>query len=160
MTRKVVVGGPIQNAIERGLFDKTLRLVITTVISHLERSGFTVHSAHVTEKFGSISERFTPPLVTRRDFDWISNAFAYIAVLPTNSDGRPMASSGTSVELGWASVLQIPTTIVWDEARSEAYGHLIRGLHMITPVEYVDIAACIDNPEVLTDALITVSSRR
>ncbi len=154
MAGEVFVGGPMQNAMTDGRFDQAMRSSITAIIGHLERSGFTVRSAHVAERFGAISDRFTPRMVTRRDFDWMSSASAYIAILPTGADGVPVASSGTCVELGWASALRIPTTILWNAARSDAYGHLIRGLHIVTPIRYADIAACVENPGLLADGLI------
>jgi nucleoside 2-deoxyribosyltransferase len=90
----------------------------------------------------------------------MSSAAAYIAILPIGANGLPMATSGTCVELGWASALQIPIAILWDEARSEAYGHLIRGLHVVASVRYIDLAECIDNPAAITDALMVISPWR
>jgi hypothetical protein len=49
MATPVFLGGPIQNAVHDNGFDQTLRLSITRAVNHLERSGFTVYSAHVAE---------------------------------------------------------------------------------------------------------------
>jgi nucleoside 2-deoxyribosyltransferase len=130
----VFIGGPIQNAIEsNGSFDIKLKQLIKNVISISQTNGYKVLSAHVYENFGEMDVSGKYAEVCRRDFNWMKECDVFIAVFPLKPSGEIIHSSGTCVELGWASVLKKRIVIIRDSATS--YSHLIAGLDAIADVK-------------------------
>ena len=134
----VFVGGPIQHAIGAdGCFDDGIRRVIERVISGLVEQGHKVLSAHLHERFGEMDGRGKFQEVCARDYRWMRQCDAFVAVLPLDANGNVVVSNGTSVELGWASAMGKPIVIVCDPAPK--YSHLIIGLDAIADVVKIDI---------------------
>lgn len=150
----VMIGGPIQHAMTNGTFDPGLRNAIERLTAVVAEAGHTVTSAHLAERFGDDgSDLYVPALVTKRDYDWVAEADAYVAVLPIGPDGEPIHSAGTCIELGWASYRGLPIVVLWDDRQSAKYSHLIRGLHNVAQVEYLDLETCLVDVEPLLHAL-------
>lgn len=128
------VGGPIQYAIESdGVFNVKLQQLIKNVISKSQNMGYKVLSAHVYEKFGEMNVSGMYAEVCSRDFKWMNDCDVFIAILPLKPNGEIIHSSGTSVELGWASALNKKIVIIRDSAQK--YSHLVAGLHAIANVK-------------------------
>jgi nucleoside 2-deoxyribosyltransferase len=136
----VFVGGPIQHAIARdGTFDRRARSAIASAIAALESGGHRVLSAHVFEQFGKMDMAGLFREVCQRDYAWMRQCDAFVAVLPLDSRGEVIHSGGTSVELGWASALGKPIVLVCDPA--PRYSHLVLGLDAVARVVHLDINA-------------------
>ena len=132
------VGGPIQYAIAPdGSFDAPTRSVIGSVIAALESAGHRVLSAHVDEQFGQKNVAGLFREVCLRDYAWMRQCDVFVAILPVDSAGNVIFSSGTSVELGWASALGKPIVLVCDPAAK--YSHLVLGLDAIAWVVKLNI---------------------
>lgn len=135
---QIFVGGPIQHAIAA---DKTFhagaRSAIETVLLALGRGGHRLLSAHLFENFGEMDVTGMFQDVCRRDFRWMHQCQLFVAVLPLDGNGKAIQSSGTAVELGWASAMGKPIVIVCDPA--PVYSHLVTGLDAIARVAKVDI---------------------
>jgi len=130
----VFIGGPIQCAIEsNGAFNKRLHQLIENVTSKTQSMGFRVLSAHVYENFGKMDVSGMYAEVCSRDFKWMNDCDAYIAILPLKPNGEIIHSSGTYVELGWASALKKKIVIIRDSAPK--YSHLVAGLYAIADVK-------------------------
>ncbi len=158
MTCCVFVGGPIQYAInEKGLFSQSLRSTLINVLERLETRGFRVLSAHRYERFGEVDMRGKFFEVCARDYAWMQECDAFVAVLPVDEHGVPVTTSGTSVELGWASAIGKPIVLVVEP--SGAYSHLVAGLHAVTEVVRLDIGDPLLG-ERLCEALDTLTRAR
>ena len=134
----IFVGGPIQNAIGLdGIFNIQVRNLIETVLKILKKANYRILSAHTYENFGEmdVSNKFQE--VCARDFQWMKECDLFLAVLPLDSKGEVISSSGTSVELGWASAMRKPIILVRHSAQK--YSHLIAGLNVMTHVAEVYI---------------------
>ncbi len=137
--RTVFVGGPIQEALKSGRIVRTLSYVLMNIVDAFERANFSVFSAHRAEQWGAISSTMSPEEVTSRDFSWMSASDLYVCVLPLRLDGSVWGSGGSHIELGWASGMKLPIIVVWDPRASEQYSHLLKGLHVTTPVRYIPV---------------------
>lgn len=134
----VFLGGPIQFAIDStSRFCPRLRQLIQTLILDLESAGVRVLSAHRYERFGEVDMRGKYREVCLRDYKWMGECDVFAAVLPIGTDGVPLCSSGTAVELGWASAMCKPVVLVRDLVAE--YSHLVTGLDAVTNVVSVDI---------------------
>jgi nucleoside 2-deoxyribosyltransferase len=101
----------------------------------LRRQGHKVLSAHLYENFGEMDVSGRVQEVCSRDFQWMRQCDLFVAVLPLDRDGNVICSSGTSVELGWASAMGKPIVLVCDpEAK---YSHLVIGLDAVARVATV-----------------------
>ena len=85
--------------------------------------------------------------VCSRDYQWMRECDIFIAILPLDSNGEMISTSGTSVELGWASAMGKPIVLVRDPAPK--YSHLVLGLDVVTQVtevyideEHFEVALC------------------
>jgi nucleoside 2-deoxyribosyltransferase len=135
---RVFVGGPIQKAINRtGAFDTEIRQVIETVLDVVNKANYQVLSAHVYERFGEMDVQGQFREVCARDYKWMQECDLFIAIFPLDSHGKAICTSGTSVELGWASAMGKPIILVRDPAPK--YSHLIMGLDVVTQVMEVYI---------------------
>lgn len=134
----IFVGGPIQNAIgQDGSFCARTRFAIERSIAGLRHRGYKVLSAHLYENFGEMDMCGKCQEVCSRDFQWMRQCDLFVAVLPLDRGGNVICSSGTSVELGWASVMGKPIVLVCDpEAK---YSHLVIGLDAVARVAKIDI---------------------
>lgn len=129
---KIFLAGPFKSLVnaETGRMDDEHKSVFVDLIAFFEDRGYTVHNAHKREAWG---ERFmTPEECTRVDFEEISSCDHFVA-LP----GDP-ASPGTHVEIGWASALGKPVTLLFEGAKE--YAFLVRGLHAVVDVRIVRFA--------------------
>lgn len=129
---KVFLAGPFKSLVntETGRMDDKHKSVFVNLIAFFEDLGYAVHNAHKREAWG---ERFmAPEECTRVDFEEIGSCDHFVA-LP----GHP-ASPGTHVEIGWASALGKPVTLLLEE--NKEYAFLVRGLHAVSDVRIVSFA--------------------
>ena len=133
----VFLGAPIQHAGRADDFYSPLRRDIEGSIAGLQGAGFAVFSAHREEQFGALEAQFTPERVTKRDLSWMRQCDLYVAILPSDPDGRLMRTDGTHVELGWASALETPVMLFVDSACEQHLSFLVRGLHTVADVQIV-----------------------
>lgn len=129
---KVFLAGPFKSLVnaETGCMDDAHKSVFVDLIAFFEDRGYAVHNAHKREAWG---ERFmAPEECTRVDFEEIGSCDHFVA-LP----GHP-ASPGTHVEIGWASALGKPLTLLLEEDKE--YAFLVRGLHAVADVRIVRFA--------------------
>lgn len=133
---RILLGGPIKAYFASGSFDADARVRYERLIEQLRASGATVYSAPESEQFSLVTT--TSRGVTQRDFAWCRAADVYVALWPTGSDGYPVNSQGTAIELGWASVLRCPVLMLWDAENAGNYSHLVRGLSTVVVTEYLD----------------------
>ena len=134
----VFVGGPIQNAIgPDGIFNVEIGHLIKSVLKALKKASCHIVSAHVYENFGEMDVRGKFQQVCARDYQWMRECDLFLAILPLDSHGKAIYTSGTFVELGWASAMGKPIVLVRDPAPK--YSHLIAGLDAVTRVAEVYI---------------------
>jgi hypothetical protein len=107
------------------------------VIASLTLDGHAVLSAHIHENFGEMDVSGKSQQVCLRDFGWMKQCDLFIAVLPLDESQNVIHSSGTAIELGWASALGKPVVLVCHPAPK--YSHLILGLHAVTCTIALDI---------------------
>lgn len=150
---RVFVGGPIQHALYGVLFDDDVRRVIVRITEQLQESGYSVLSAHLSERFGLDTSSLSPHEVTRRDFAWMQDCDIFIAVLVARSDGDLMRTDGTHIELGWASAAKKPIIILTPTACVPQLSHLVRGLDQITTVKLLSLEAILGGSQRLEDAI-------
>lgn len=137
-TENVFLAGPFKSLVnaETGSMDDEHKRVFVGLIAFFEDRGYAVHNAHKREAWG---EQFmAPEECTKVDFEEISSCDHFVA-LP----GQP-ASPGTHVEIGWASALGKPLTLLLEE--NKEYAFLVRGLLAVADVRIVCFA---DPPECL-----------
>lgn len=132
---RIVLGGPIKAYFASGSFDPDARVRYESLIEQLRAAGAKVYSAPESEEFSLVTT--TSLSVTQRDFAWCRAADVYVALWPTGSDGYPVNSQGTAIELGWASILRCPVLILWDAENATNYSHLVRGLGTVVSTEYL-----------------------
>lgn len=151
--KSVFLGAPIQHASDTtGRFDDRIKQLILDLVTTLEAVGFEVFSAHLAEDFGSCPPS-NPDEVTLRDFKWMLGCDAYIAVFPRGQSGELVRSDGMHVEIGWASSMKKPILIAGGDRRDEVFSHLIRGLDVLTNVEWIPLGSGLNDPELLAAAL-------
>ena len=149
---EILCGGPIKNLFSPAMvFDSTMRDLVERTVTSLSACGAVVRSAHIAEGFAvtDLSSRD----ITTRDHSWCETCDIYVALWPTGPDGLPFPSAGTAIELGWVSSRGKPIVMVWDEERSSAYSHLLRGLEAITAVECVDLRHLAQDAQILPSAI-------
>lgn len=135
---RVLVGGPFQNAISPdGVFNSKIRQLIETVLRTIKKANYLILSAHIYENFGEMDVSNKYQEVCARDYEWMKECDLFIAILPLDSEGEVIHSSGTTVELGWASAIGKPIVLVRDPAPK--YSHLVAGLSVVTQVTEVYI---------------------
>lgn len=156
MNGKIFVGGPMLHAIRHhGRFHEPSRKTIAGILSAIEQAGLEVLSAHRVEDWGQLALSNDAHFdVCGRDFGWMMECRAFVAVLPPDDHGEPMRSDGTCVELGWASALQKPVVIVRED--SPRHSHLVRGLSKITRVKELAYDEVVKNPSTIQQALETI----
>ena len=132
-----MVGGPIQYAFSDKEFHKDLEKVISGIIEEFIKLDFKVFSAHMVEDFGRNGE-YSPHSVTTRDYEWLQQCDAFIAVLPVRENDEPLRSDGTHIEIGWASALSKPIVLVTQIPLSNKFCHLVKGLGGIATIYVVD----------------------
>jgi nucleoside 2-deoxyribosyltransferase len=134
----VFVGGPIQYAIRPNeSFHRETRSIVELTVAALHDSGHRVLSAHIFENFGKMDVSGKFQEICSRDYQWMQQCDVFVAILPLDADGNVIFSSGTAVELGWASAMDKPIILVCDPAPK--YSHLSMGLDAIARVTKVDI---------------------
>jgi nucleoside 2-deoxyribosyltransferase len=99
------------------------------IIAYLEKCGYVVHNAHRREGWGA--SFLTPEECTRLDWEQIKGSDVFIAF-----PGSP-PSPGTHIEIGWAAALGKPMILLLEEGCD--YAFLVRGLHTVANVTYVDM---------------------
>ena len=149
--QKILVGGPIQYALNRrGMFDGKLASTFRLILSEIEGAGYEILSAHRAESFGQADLSHKPARVASRDFNWVKECDAFVAVLPGRR-GSPLRSDGTCVELGWSTALGKPTIIACTPGMP--YSPVVRGLKSIANVVEVDLEKVMLNPAILVKLL-------
>lgn len=157
---KIFVGGPIQHAIAMdGSWKLGLRDNLTKILTALRSDEFEVFSAHEHELWGEVDWSGNPASVVQRDFSWMQSADIYAAVLPDENPhcGNPMRSDGTAIELGWASALQKPIALIWNEFG--AHSLITRGLSAVTQVASISFEAAMETPSIVPKSLRTLLNR-
>lgn len=154
---RVLVGGPIKAGFSAAKFNSLLRNLVETTCSAVESLGAVVLSAHRHEQY-SILPAGARAGVAGRDLGWMRAVDRYLALCPTDMNGVPVPSIGTGVEIGWASILSIPTVVLIDEKHSSAYSPFLTSLPACLDVRLADL-------EVVKDAdllgnLLQLSTRR
>jgi nucleoside 2-deoxyribosyltransferase len=145
MAKKIFVGGAIQYALEDDGFNENLRKLLEKTMDQLEADGYEVLSAHRYENYGEMDVNDRQEWVTQRDYAWMQECDAYVAVLPQGPDGRPVRTDGSHVELGWASAMGKKIILLETQAANVEYSFLVAGLQGIADVTHVDIGE-IHNP--------------
>jgi nucleoside 2-deoxyribosyltransferase len=136
---RVFLGGPMQYL---NSHDNSPTVVAShrAIVRTLVDAGCEVLSAHEAEAYGDDSEQFAPAAVTVRDFGWATACDVYVAVLPTDTEGRPYRSDGTHVEIGWATALGKRVILVLDDRAEPPYSHLVLGLVANGKAERISIS--------------------
>lgn len=127
--KSVFLAGPFKGglSVESGLLEEPLKRQLMDLVDFLENRGFRVFNAHRREQWGR--DLVTPEECTSIDFEEIKES-DWVVALP----GCP-ASPGTHIELGWASALGKPITVLLEAGKE--YAFLVRGLHRVTDVRYI-----------------------
>lgn len=135
-TRSVFVAGPFMGAIDplTGTVVTRERERLLRVIEWFESSGWLVYNAHRREQWGQ--SILPPDVCTELDYNEIADADLFVAF-----PGVP-ASPGTHIEVGWASAMDKPIVLLVEDV--ELHTFLIRGLHTVARVEYVQTAGSTD----------------
>ncbi len=125
---KVMVTGPFSTALateaDGGFkFSMPLRKKIMAVLAVLERAGFEVLSAHVSDHFGEL--KWTDEFC-ERDLHWVSQCDAQVVLLPASDSGESLRSDGTMIELGYAQALGKPTILLIERLDSFKNSHFLR----------------------------------
>lgn len=105
------------------------RVRYQALIGHLEGRGYSVHNAHKREAWGA--SFLTPEECTQLDYEEIHGCDLFIAF-----PGYP-ASPGTHIEIGWAAALCKPIILLLEQGHT--YAFLVRGLHAVADVTYVQM---------------------
>jgi hypothetical protein len=148
---KVFVGGPIQHAIMSHGFKSDVQHLIETSISTLTADGHTILSAHVAERFGKLTETFTPKSIWQRDRQWMGECDLFVAVLPSDGTGALLRTDGTFIELGWASALKKPIIVMTERFDSIIASDLFRGIISNGVAKHIDLAEFAQRPSLLSE---------
>ncbi|MFG6198188.1 hypothetical protein [Nonomuraea sp. JJY05] len=158
---RVFVGGPIQHALLPPGFDAEPRELISSVIETVEASGATVLSAHRLEGFGKYTDRFTPEMVSVRDYGWMRECDVFVPVFPVLADGVLLRTDGTHVEVGWASALGRPIVLITRLPFVASASHLLKGISSVGNVRAVDVEDFRRDPSHLVgEVLVAVGRQR
>ena len=149
--RKAFLAGPFKGIVdpETGTVRAFERERYEALISHLESRGYDVHNAHKRESWGATM--MTPQECTKLDYEHIRDSDLFVAF-----PGAP-ASPGTHIEIGWASAMDKPIVLLLEEG---TYAFLIRGLHVVGNVTYVDMPAGKVGVDVFATALDELEARQ
>lgn len=149
--RRAFLAGPFKGIVdpETGTVRAFERERYEAMISHLESRGYDVHNAHKRESWGA--SMMTPEECTQLDYEHIRDSDLFVAF-----PGAP-PSPGTHIEIGWASALGKPMVLLLEEG---TYAFLIRGLHVVGNVTYVDMPASEIGLEPFATALEELEARQ
>jgi nucleoside 2-deoxyribosyltransferase len=135
--------------LEAGTIREFERRRYEALIAHLESRRYVVHNAHRREEWG---ERFlSPSECTALDHSEISGCDLFVAF-----PGYP-ASPGTHIEIGWASALGKPIILLLESGCE--YAFLVRGLHTVADVTYVNMPSGGLGTEQFATALASAEGR-
>lgn len=148
---KVFVGGPIQHAVMSHGFKSDVQHLIETCISTLTADGHTIFSAHVAERFGELTETFTPKSIWQRDRKWMGECDLFVAVLPSDGTGALLRTDGTCIELGWASALKKPIIVMTERFDCIVASDLFRGIIFNGVAQHIDLAEFAQCPSLLSE---------
>lgn len=128
--KKVFLAGPFKALVneQTGELCSYMKTHLSGIISQLSDLGMDVHNAHQREGWGK--EFMTPEECTEIDYREIA-ACDYFIAFP----GAP-ASPGTHIEIGWASALGKKIILLLENEKT--YAFLIRGLHTVGNVDYIN----------------------
>jgi nucleoside 2-deoxyribosyltransferase len=129
--RSVFLAGPFKALVdpETGNMRDFERMRYESLIGYLEQRGYTVHNAHKREDWGA--NFLEPEECTRLDWEEIDECDLFVAF-----PGHP-ASPGTHIEIGWASARRKPMLLLL--GAGDTYAFLVRGLHVVADVTYVEM---------------------
>ncbi len=157
---KIFVGGPIQHAIMSHGFKSDVQHLIETSISTLKADGHTIFSAHVAERFGELTETFTPKSIWQRDRKWMGECDLFVAVLPSDGTGALLRTDGTFIELGWASALKKPIIVMTERFDSIIASDLFRGIFSNGVAQHIDLAEFAQRPSLLSECASQILGNR
>lgn len=126
-----------------------------SIVEELRRHGFGVLSAHYEESFGGTFPLPRPEQVVTRDFQWMTECHAFVAVLPDHPSGGVWRSDGLHVELGWAACMGKPVVLVHSRGSLGDLSHLVLGMRAMTHVETIELDRVCADPAVLIHAVET-----
>lgn len=131
--QSVFLAGPFKALVDpiTGRMRQFERVRYQALIGHLEGRGYSVHNAHKREAWGA--SFLAPEECTQLDYEEIRGCDLFIAF-----PGCP-ASPGTHIEIGWAAALGRPMMLLLEEGQT--YAFLVRGLHAVADVTYVQMPA-------------------
>lgn len=147
---RVFLGGPFKSLVDsNGVMRRDERSRFEALIAGLEQAGYHVDNAHRRESWGAAF--LSPEECTRRDFDEIKASDVVVAF-----PGSP-PSPGTHIEIGWASALGKPLVLLL-EADTD-YAFLVRGLHTVAAVVYLELSPGHDPTQPVVTAVLEASHR-
>lgn len=149
---RIFLGGPIKAGFSAAGFDPGLRAAIAGLLNGLRRAGIEVRNAHEHEQF-QIIDQTEPVDVVRRDYRWLRQCDVYVPILPLRSDGQLYPSVGSGVEIGWATLLDVPVVALVELDRLTSYSPFLRGLSGVFRFRLQDLAAAGANPDGLGSVL-------
>ncbi|WP_046722055.1 nucleoside 2-deoxyribosyltransferase, partial [Heyndrickxia coagulans] len=143
MKQKIFLAAPFKKVMDpqTSLLEDNIKRQIEKLISVLEEKGYSVHNAHKREEWGN--KFMGPNECTKVDYEEIKKCDIFIAF-----PGIP-ASPGTHIEIGWASAFNKKIILLLLESE-ENYAYLIRGLSVVSNVQYI----VYQNEEDYLDSLI------
>lgn len=150
----IFVGGPIQHAIVGSGMVERAESPIRKIHFMVQSFDFPFVSAHVAEAFGGITSTFTPDEVTHRDYNWMRKCKLFMAVLPSDEDGRLIRTDGTHVELGWAAALGKPILILANSDTHSQLSHLVKGLSTVANCAILPLERVVQRSEMLKQAIV------
>lgn len=108
-------------------FDSYFKETILNVKKIMENKGYLVLSAHIVENFGK-NKMETNKTIVKRDLEWIDQSDICIFLFPTSSDGNPVRTDGTFIELGYAASKKNNILAFWNESCKKNYSPMFKGM--------------------------------
>jgi hypothetical protein len=128
---QIFLSTPISQAINQstGLLQSKIAVRINRIYDLLSMSGYTVFLAIDREEWGR--QKVTSDGCTKRDYNELLKSKHLVAII---SD---YMSDGVLIELGWASALNIPITIIADYRMN--LSHLVSGLPAVSNAKIFEV---------------------
>ena len=130
-TEQIFLSTPISQAINpnTGLLQSKIAVRINRIYDVLSMSNYNVFLAIDREEWGR--QKVTAVGCTKRDYDELIKSKHLVAII---SD---YMSDGVLIELGWASALNIPITIIADYRMN--LSHLVLGLPSVSDTKIYEV---------------------
>ncbi|GAB2208931.1 hypothetical protein ROS1_57490 [Roseibium sp. ROS1] len=160
--KKIFLGGPIKNAIEKSGFNGGLKQTILDTLQLLQEANFEVDSALTEgyleeERVHALEASITPTEATAGDYQGVVESDIYVCLWPNGVDGQPFRSDGMCIELGWATASKIPCILIREISAN--HSDIVVGLEAIGAVEHIDFPTFMQSPDVLLEAIETMNRK-